>query len=592
MTDSGKRMTRLILFTICCLMLCGCAAVRERIEQELWQRSGVTEDAEWKEFQQMDSASQLDKDGLFYSEALEQQRLEAAKEPEGSVRVTFARNDFLNVTYYRDEALTDALPDEGCLMNPGDAIYASEPVILNPNSLYHFSVFQILEFNEKGRISDLLASATSVPGEIYRIPETFEGTEISILPLGAYRNRMIHLNAVSLQNGEEQVLENGSWEINGKRYGNVSVPLNPMESYRVVYDYSPYKDAMYFSGSDPECYWDNSGTGTITFLSGPTDEAEVSYRVTLHPYGNLTVINGVSFQNPLDSLLGSASAIFGNKDIIEINNIIEMLQVNSLTVINNFSDTEAKVPNLKVGDTVFIRVPAELKLLSDSIPLGTPEEKDGDREYSFPVPDTENMDFRVTVSLRNSDHSAVFQSNGIQHGKLSVRDSSGIEYRDGSEAPAENEKVTVTIVPDPEFCVYGKNVRENVYSAEMKYSDYLKDLDSILKDHPIKPGIIVNLDTEDELGECSFWSGTQSLTGRVVLREDQDLQFDYILRPDAGYEVYMSPEDAGGLINVWNELAATRELPVTTDMDGKTLRCRDYINLRERTVINVPEVPF
>ena len=592
MINSGKRTLRLFLLLICCFFFCGCSAVRERIEQELWQQSGVTEDADWKEFLQMDASSKLDEEGLFSSEDLEQQRLAAAKEPEGSVRVTFARNDFLNVSYFRDEMLTDACPEEGCLLDPGDAVYASEPEVVNSNSLYHFSSFQILEFSKNGKIKGLLASTADTPGEVYRIPENFSGTDIAILPLGAYRNRMIRLSAVLLQNGEEQTLENGSWEINGKRYGNISVPLNPMESYRVVYDYSPYKDTMYFSGSDPECYWDNSSEGTITFLSGPTDAADVSYQVTLHPYGNLTVLNGVSFQNPLDSLLESASVIFGNKDIIDIKNIIELLQVNSLTVINNFSDTEANVKDLKAGDTVLIRIPADLKLVSDSIPLGTPEEKDGHRDYSFPVPDTQNMDFRITVSSRNTDPSAVFQSRSIRQGKLAVYNSFGIEYLDGNEAPAENEKITVTIVPDAEYCVYGRNVRDNVYSAEMKYSDFLNNQDRIIDEHPIRPGIVITLDTEDELGDCSFWSGTQALSGRVVLREDQDLQFDYILHPDAGYEVFMTAENAGEPMNIWNELAATRELPVTAEFDGKTLRCRDFLTLRERTVINDPEAPF
>ena len=55
-----------------------------------------------------------------------------------------------------------------------------------------------------------------------------------------------------------------------------------MESYRVAYDYSFYKDNWYFAGSSPESYWDNSSDGTIAFLAGPSDQVSMEYSVLLH----------------------------------------------------------------------------------------------------------------------------------------------------------------------------------------------------------------------------------------------------------------------------------------------------------------------
>ena len=52
----------------------------------------------------------------------------------------------------------------------------------------------------------------------------------------------------------------------------------------------------------------------------------------------MTISNGVGYQNVVDSLLDGAANIFGNKSIIETQNIIDMLQVNGITHINNFSD--------------------------------------------------------------------------------------------------------------------------------------------------------------------------------------------------------------------------------------------------------------
>ena len=107
----------------------------------------------------------------------------------------------------------------------------------------------------------------------------------------------------------------------------------------------------------------------------------------------------------------------------------------------------------------------------------------------------------------------------VTNGELALYDASGVRYSDGSELPAENEKIAVTIVPDAQYCIYGRNVKDNIYQAEMTYSDFNKNLQTILTDHPIRPGIVVTIDTEDDRGNCTFWSGNEMLTGTVYLRE-------------------------------------------------------------------------
>ena len=234
--------------------------------------------------------------------------------PSGAVRVSFARNDYIRVRYFRDEALTDALPEDGCRLDPGDTIYASEPELLNPSgSLYYFQRFLVREYDAAGRVKRVLAETADAPGPVFRIPEDFTETEISVIPLGGYRSRTVTLSALYRRGDQENVLENGAWEINGKRYGNGTVLLDPMGSYRVVYDYGAYKDGWYFAGSEPDSYWDRTSDGTITFLSVPSDAAHVDYKVWLHPYGSMTVGNGVSFLNPVDSILDGAAAIFGKR---------------------------------------------------------------------------------------------------------------------------------------------------------------------------------------------------------------------------------------------------------------------------------------
>ncbi len=590
-----KRMCSILLPALLCVMLLsGCGRIQEKIEEILWDHSGASDDQSYQQYRRLQSENRLDGDGLYRSDELERMQTALREEPAGAVHVSFARSEFLHFTYYRDEAMTEELPGENCRLNPGDAIYASAPVLSDRSSpLYRFEEFQIREYDEAGKMKRLLAESREAPGLVFRIPGDFSGTEISVMPLGGYRNRTVNFNAYSLQpDGQKRALENGVWEINGKRYGNVSVEIKPLESYRVVYDYGAYKDDWYFVESDPESYWDNSNDGTITFMAVPSDEERVDYSVRLHPYGRMTIGNAVSFQSAVDSFFDSASVIFGNKSVIETQNIISLLQVNGITVINNFSDTEVSIPRLKVGDEILIRVPEELKVIADGIALQPPVKTDGEWEYRFTVPDREDMDYRLSVSRRNTDADGVYHAGSVPRGTLAVFDSLGIEYTEGSELPAENEKVTVVITPDPDYCIYGKNVKDNVYRAEMSYSEFTARFDEIVVSHPIRPGIMVTIDTEDELGECTFWSGNDRISGTVMLREGQDLQFDFILRQDAGYEIILTPEDRGEAVSLWSPLAVNRQLDVTENLGGKTLRCRDYITLKEGGPANAAADPF
>ena len=115
----------------------------------------------------------------------------------------------------------------------------------------------------------------------------------------------------------------------------------------------------------------------------------------------------------------------------------------------------------------------------------------------------------------------------------------------------------------------------------MTYAEYLEKYDEIISAHPIKPGLMVTLDTADELGECTFWTGNEAISGSVMLREGQDLQFDYVLNPESGLEITLTPEDLKQAVSLWSPYAVNRSLDVTDDLNGQTLRCRDFLTFKE-----------
>ena len=566
------------------ILISGCSSIEQRVKEELWKHSGVPEDISYIQYQQMNSADALNKDGMYHSQILEQYKSTVV--PEGTVYVSFARNEFLKINYYQDKELTKKIETDGCWMNPGDSIYASAPEVTNQaNLLYRFSELNVLEIGPNRNVIKLLATANTLPGEVYHIPEDFQGSDISIIPLGKYLNRVIDLKAVYKHpDGSESILENGVWYINGIPHGNGTAELNPMSTCRIVYDYSAYKNDWYYVGSVPESYWERSSDSTITFIAEPSDISNEKYEVQLHPFLSMTIKNAVSYQNVVDSLLDGAANIFSNKSIIETQNIIELIQVNGITQINNFSDTEVTLPELKVGDEILLRLPGDLKANSEGLVLPDAVENDGNRDYRFVIPDSEQFDIQMSVSRRHSDPERKFHEVSIENGTLSLFDSSGIRYNEGSELPAENERVNVQIVPAADYCVYGKNVKNNVYQADMKYDEFEKNISSIISEHPIRKGIFVTIDTSDDLGTCVFWTGTDMIEGTVMLREDQDLQFDYLLNTDSGYEIILTPEEIRQIVNVWSPYAASRNLEVSESMQGMTLRCRDFVTLQERTV--------
>ncbi|MBQ4512408.1 MAG: hypothetical protein II969_05410 [Anaerolineaceae bacterium] len=569
-------------------LLCGCSTIKERVTQALWNYSGITEDPAYIQYVELEKGNELNQEGVYHSEIVDEYLAEEDK-PSGSIQVSFARSEFLQMEYYRDAEMNEKLDTENCWLNPGDTIYVSEVKLSNTiNPFYHFSEIRVRQIDEKGN-AEILSVVTEVPGLLYHIPEDFSGTDISIVPIGTYQNRIVNLNAVYVKpDGTETVMENGIWQINGKRHGNGPVELNPMESYRVVFDYSAYKDNWYFAGSSPEAYWDNDNEAIISFLTVPSNSEQMDFTVRLHPYGTMTVLNGLTYQNPLNSIIDSAAALFGNKSIIETQNIIELIQVNGITSINNFSDTEIKLSDLKTGDEILIRVPEMYKVIAEGLQLPASEHKEkSSREYRFTIPDSEAMTFRLSVTQRNSNLDGIYHTMPVTNGELALYDASGVRYSDGSELPAENEKIAVTIVPDAQYCIYGRNVKDNIYQAEMTYSDFNKNLQTILTDHPIRPGIVVTIDTEDDRGNCTFWSGNEMLTGTVYLREGQDLQFDYLLDPEGGYEIILSKEEREQMINVWSPYAASRYIEVNDNLQGKTLRCRDFVTMQERVGENV-----
>ncbi len=468
------KMTPILLLAVLMFMLCGCSTVNEMYQKVLWDLSGVEQDASYQQDVELRDNGQLDDRGLYQSDELKKLKGEEIKKSEGTIHVSFSVNEALGFTYYRDAAMTQPLDTNSCWLNPGDAIYVSAPDLSNAPVLYQFSRFQI-----RSRVSETAAwrdigTVDTVPGLVYAIPADFKETDLSILPMGYYEKRTIILSA---RDGDDE-LTLGYWTVNGEEYGNTTLKVDAQETCQVVYHYGTFNDSYYFIGSEPECFYNKSSDGTVTFYETPSDKAEVIYTVELHPYTSLLIQNGAKEEKSLpgglwDWVTGEDQSIF------ELENLVLLLELNGSRVVNKLTGEEGYLDKLKAGDELRIRVPADMKLTGSGITITKPAFLSNSREYTLTIP-WESYEYRrIAVTPRNSDDTP-YKAKKLNSCTLRLTDKFDNAYVDGGEQPGENETVKVTIIPDEQMCISGKNVTNNVYRNEMKYSDYLKDFSKII----------------------------------------------------------------------------------------------------------------
>ncbi len=568
----------ILILTALAFLLCGCDTVNDLVSRALWKFSDVESDESYRTYAELRDNGELDDDGLYHSEELA--ALEAAaKEPDGTIHVSFSVNDALGFTYYRDAAMTEALDTNSCWLNPGDAVYASAPDLSNAPALYNFSHFEIRARASEEEAWTGVGTSESIPGLVYAIPNDFNGTDLSILPMGYYEQRTLTL---SVRDGDEE-LTKGFWTVNGKDYGNVTVKVNAQSTCRVVYNYGAYKDSYYFYDSDPECFYDKSSDGTVTFYETPSDKAEVSYTVEMHPYTSLLIQNGASDdKNWFESLWSFLTD--ADRSVYELENVVTLLEVNGSPAVNKLTGEECRLEKLKAGDEVRVRVPLNMKLTGTGVAISKPTVVSGSREYILTIPYELDENRRAAVTPRNSEDGE-YHAPTVKDGTLRLYDKFGNEYLDGSELPGENETVAVEITPDEGMCVYGKHVKNNVYREEMTYSAFVTRFPELTREAEIRPAHAVVLDTTDELGSCTFWIGSEAVEGPVLLRDDDNFELDYTLN-NTRYEIIYEygdpvPMDGSSIFSV------TRDIEINDSLDGRTLRCRDFVKLAERTTSNV-----
>lgn len=548
----------LLLLSASCILLAGCSQVQDYAAEKMIQASLISEDEDYREYIKLEKTGSLDEDG-FYRDA----PVETEEQPSGSVHVTFAENQYLDIVYYYDAELTEPIDTRQCYLMPGDSIYAPEPMLKNPYSdKYQFSEYRIWQYDSAGSRSRFPAPEGGEAKLLLTIPKDFTGTGLSIEPLGKYEERALSLSDYYLDKAGKQIELNGHWTVDNVTTDSDSAQISPLVPYTVNYDFSQYCGDYYFYTSSPESYYDDNESGKVVFYEvSPQDSGAENYSVQLHRYMTATVVNE------------SAAMI----SALTSHDSIQAIEVNG-KAIEVFGRKEQTIPQLKHGDKIVVRVGSAYEVASSLGTEITQVELSGGYEYTLTVPDTLETEFTITVSKSGATHGG-YVPESIPNATITVTDSNGNALESGVRVE-DNEKVTVTITPAEGYCITGKKVKGNVYQDTMKYKDYDDDIDAIIEDHPVTQAVLLALDDSDDYGICVFKLDGQEVSGRVSVREGQKLELTYTLT-DERYEIVRESGIGAFAENLLRKNKITVSIEITEDLNGKTICREDYIELTE-----------
>ncbi len=255
--------------------------------------SGITTDERYISYTEYLEDGLLDEDG-YYNYDFTQSTTEDDEEDEvhaGSVHITFATNSYLQISYYTNAEMTNQIDVEDCYVNPGDSIYAGDVSSLNTYSnLYQLSGFRIYACDADGNLTLLDSQEASDSGLVYTIPEGYTGTDLSIIPVGEYPDRVLQMLVYYVDDeGNQVTLTNaGSWSVNDQQVKGNSTQISAIESYTLRFDIDT-DEYFYVSASPTPFTQDPNSAGYVEFWEASATEATVEYSVELHQYLSLKI---------------------------------------------------------------------------------------------------------------------------------------------------------------------------------------------------------------------------------------------------------------------------------------------------------------
>lgn len=251
---AGRAKAAMILPCVLCVMvLSGCSG--SSVSDFLLRQSGAVTEEELWQYSELRDKGQLDEDGHYISA-----ELNGATEPSppaGSVHVTFAENAYIKVQYFLDAERQVPIDTQKCYLQLGDCIYTSVPECHHPtSSCYSFDRFCVYPYDADGTKSEEPLEQSGEP-TVLQIPEDYNGTELSVVPMGKYEKLSLELTDYYTDSaGRAQELD-GTWTVNDKETADRVVEVSSVESLVIDYQYDSAKYC--YVSSNPSSFYHENG---------------------------------------------------------------------------------------------------------------------------------------------------------------------------------------------------------------------------------------------------------------------------------------------------------------------------------------------
>ncbi|MBP3804021.1 MAG: hypothetical protein J6I76_09005 [Oribacterium sp.] len=152
--------------------------------------------------------------------------------------------------------------------------------------------------------------------------------------------------------------------------------------------------------------------------------------------------------------------------------------------------------------------------------------------------------------------------------RLTVKNADTNETLTNGYLIENSQKVVVTITPVDGYYVTGKKVSNDVYSDTMKYSDYIKNIDGIISNHPASKYYVITLDKSDTFATYVYKLDGKEVSGTINAKDGQKLELTYEIT-DGQHKLKQA---AGGFIGIGASYTkASKTIKISSDLDGTTV---------------------
>ena len=282
-------MKKKILFAVLCsaLLLSGCSGVGNYLDNQIKNKSGIVEDANYQVYQNYSDEGKLDEEGYYSEEVFESEKADGVVKSL-TPKISFSENSYLDIKYYFDTELTQEIGADQNQIPVGSNIYADVSLDKSvPSTTYDLAGFRLYEVGVDGERILLNTLATDENGLLLQVTTEYEGKDLIIVPFGEYSTRSVSLKSTYTDQDENEHALDGTWYVNDKPINGSTAEINPISSYIISYDFDG--NQYFYLSSEPECYYSNNEDGVVIFNKRESTDETLDYEVKLHEYLTVNV---------------------------------------------------------------------------------------------------------------------------------------------------------------------------------------------------------------------------------------------------------------------------------------------------------------